>query len=130
MIRKAAKNWVKNKKLVADSSRKVVTLLQVEETKLQSDPQNPTLQNAYKDLKTKLDELQHREQMDLRQRAHVNWITQGDQWTKFFAQEIRARHAGNSIMGTIDSEGNQTHSLSEMKVRAIEYFTKLFDASI
>lgn len=130
MIRKAAKNWVKNKKLVADSSRKVVTLLQVEETKLQSDPQNPTLQNAYKDLKTKLDELQHREQMDLRQRAHVNWITQGDQWTKFFAQEIRAWHAGNSIMGTIDSEGNQTHSLSEMKVRAIEYFTKLFDASI
>lgn len=32
-------------------------------------------------------------------------------------------------MGTMDREGNQTHSLSAMKIRAFNHFAKLFDAS-
>lgn len=36
--------------------------------------------------------------------------------------------ARNSIMSTLDAGGNQTHSLMAMKARAVEHFTKPFDA--
>lgn len=72
--------------------------------------------------------MQHREQLDLQQRAHVNWITQGDQGSKFFAHAIKARHVKNSIMETLNTGGKQIHSLAEMKCRAIDYLNDLYVA--
>lgn len=66
-------------------ARKIVAELQAESTKLQLNPYNQAMQIACRDLKHKLIESQHREQLDLQQRAHINWITQGDQGSKFFA---------------------------------------------
>lgn len=73
-------------------------------------------------------ETTHREQLDLQHRAHVNWLTQGDQGSKFFARAIKARQARNSVMRTIDEEERQTNSMEEMKSMAVDYFTTLYVA--
>lgn len=66
--------------------------------------------------------------MDLQQRAHVNWLTKEDQGSKFFAQAIKARHARNSILGTLDMNGIQTNTLAAIKERAVNYFSTLYMA--
>lgn len=66
--------------------------------------------------------------MDIQQRAHINWITKGDQGTKFFAHSIKARQVKNSIIGTLDCNGRQTNSLGEMKTKAVAYFSDLYSA--
>lgn len=76
--RQAGKEWARKKRLAAELSRTVVAELQTVATKLQGDPLNPTIQNAFRELKSKLIEVQHREQLDFQQRAHVNWITKGE----------------------------------------------------
>lgn len=60
-VRRAGKDWAQRKRLADESSRKTAAALQIEATKLQADPHNPTIQAAYKELKIKLIELQHRE---------------------------------------------------------------------
>lgn len=127
MIRKMTKNWAKSRKSNTLSSRQVASLLQTEATKLQSNPHCSATQMACNDLKARLINLQISEQSDLRQKAHIEWITLGDQSTRFFAQAIKARHARNSIMRTINEEGRQTNSMSDMKARATTYFTDLFN---
>lgn len=114
-VRRVGKDWAKKKKITDETSRKIVAELQAAATEWQANPHNQDTQNACRNLKLKLIECQHREQLDLQQRVHISWITQGDQVSKFFAQAIKARHAKNSIMGTLDAEGRQTNCLEEMK---------------
>lgn len=85
MVRKMAKNWVKIRKASTLTSRQVASMLQSEATKLQSSPHCSATQLACKELKAKLIELQISEQIDLRQRAHIDWITMGDQGSHLFA---------------------------------------------
>lgn len=59
--------------------------------KLQLDPLNAAIQSDFKKKKEELIEIQHSERLDLQQRAHVNWLTKGDQGSKKFTQVIKAR---------------------------------------
>lgn len=75
VVRSAGKSWAQRKRLAGVSSTKVAAELQTEATKLQADPGNLEIQTTYRELKSKLIELQHKELLDVRQKAHVNWIT-------------------------------------------------------
>lgn len=70
--------------------------------------------------------MQIREELDLRQRSHIDWIREGDQGTGFFARAIRIRCSRNSIMRTLATDGSQVTNLQEMKSRLVTHFTDLF----
>lgn len=44
--------------------------------------------------------------LDAKQKAHIDWVTQGAQSTTFSTKSIKTKHAKNSIMRTMDNEGN------------------------
>lgn len=128
-VRAVGKDWARAKRSSAVNSRKVVADLQAIAVHLQLDPLNLAIHTDFKEAKGKLIVRQHRKRMDLQQRAHANWIKEGDQGTRFFAQAIKSRQTRNSIMGTLDNSGIQTNSLEEMKERATNYFSGLFSVS-
>lgn len=125
-MRAAGKEWAKLKRNSVVTPTKVVAELQQIALMLQTYPLNEDIQKDFKSIKDELIKVQHCEQLDLQQRAHVSWLTKGDHGSKFFAQAIKSRQAKNSVMGTLDINGIQTNSLAEMKNRALEYFTNLY----
>lgn len=127
-VREAGKEWAKRKRDLAITPTKVSAELQQIATLLQADPLNVNIQIEFQNKKEELIKIQHGERMDLQQRAHVSWLIKGGQGSKFFAQAIKARQAKNSVMGTLDINGTQTNSLTEMKNRVISYFTVLYYA--
>lgn len=128
-VRAAGKKWAELKRQASETPSKITAVLQAIATKLQLGPFNTAIQEEYKRPKAKLIETQHTELLNLQQRAHVNWITKGDQGSAFFAQAIRMRQTKNLIMSTIDVNGAQTNSLEEMNERTIAYFTNLYSAT-
>lgn len=74
----AGKDWARRKRVAAETTSKVAAELQIVAVRIQSNPLNSAYQDTYRELKAKLIELQHKEQLDMQQRVHVNWITKGD----------------------------------------------------
>lgn len=70
--RRMAKIWTKIRRLKTETSRQVAEILHTETVKLQLNPEYPQTQATCKNLKEQLIELQHRKQMDLKQRVHVD----------------------------------------------------------
>lgn len=66
-------------------------------------------------LKEKLVTLQFCELMDSCQRAHIEWITSGDQSMTFFAKATKVQQNKNSTMRLLDTKGKHVTSLQEMK---------------
>lgn len=81
-VRAAGKKWAKLKRDEAETPSKIAAKLQSVAAELQLDPYNITIQGKFMRLKDKLIEIQHTELQNLQQRAHVNWITKGDQGGK------------------------------------------------
>lgn len=73
-----------------------------------------------------LHRMQEQEMLNLRQKAHVKWLTQGDQGTTFFARETKGLHIKNSLMRIVNQNGKQMTSMHEMKQRIVEYLKRLY----
>lgn len=74
-VRIMGKYWAQLLRQRNESSRRIAAELHSEASRLQTDPSNQTLQISCRNLKVKLIEYQHRELLDLQQRAHINWLT-------------------------------------------------------
>lgn len=76
-----------------------------------------------------LKELQAKKLANFQQQVWISWLIYGDQSTSFFAKAIKSCQVKNSVMHTIDENGNQTNKLGDMKECAIQYFQQLFSFS-
>lgn len=76
---------------VERTPEKIAAELQLVAARLQLSPLNVDTQAEYETKKKELIEAQHNERLALQQRAYINWLTKGDQGTRFFTQAIKAR---------------------------------------
>jgi len=126
-VKAATRDWAGLNGNAGKKSRELANKLDKSVKELQMGLSCIAKQLMCKELKEQLLELQMREEMDLRQRAHIDWLRQGDQGTAFFGRAIRSRCSKNSIMRTLDLDGNQVTSLNEMKERLVNHFTGIYD---
>lgn len=74
-VRRAGEKWTQRMRENNRTSRVIAAELHCEAMRLQSDPSNQTIQGSCRNLRTELIESQHREYLDIQQRAHISWIT-------------------------------------------------------
>lgn len=74
----------------------------------------------------KLERLQDQEDLVWRQRAHGNWLTQGDRNTKFFQAYASERKKKNAILKLKREDGVVVEDEEGIKNLVTNYFTSLF----
>uniref|UniRef100_A0A803PLP7 Reverse transcriptase domain-containing protein n=1 Tax=Cannabis sativa TaxID=3483 RepID=A0A803PLP7_CANSA len=76
-----------------------------------------------------LDELLEQEEQYWQQRSRVDWLSSGDQNTKFFHAYASSRKASNRISSLLDSNGTKITSKDGMSNIITNFFAKLFTAT-
>ncbi|KAL4341873.1 hypothetical protein GQ457_08G009200 [Hibiscus cannabinus] len=80
-------------------------------------------------LKDELEMVLEQEESLWFQKARTQWISQGDRNTRFFHASTMARRRRNFIVGLQLEDGQWCTDQDTLKLRAIDYFTKLFTSS-
>lgn len=129
MVKEAAWSWSIEKGSMEKRITKATEEVHRVTTQLQQVSADAAAQRRFQDAKKVLQELQEIECQEMRQCAHVDWLLIEDQLTAFFARMVKTHHTKNSLMQTMDTEGNQTNSLAEMKNRAVLHFQHLYSST-
>jgi hypothetical protein len=79
-------------------------------------------------IQDRLVELNYREEIMWRQRSRIQWLSEGDQNTKFFHQKASGRKKRNRISRITRSDGSVTEDLDEMKNMTVDFYKQLYTA--
>ncbi|CAN1315043.1 Transposon TX1 uncharacterized 149 kDa protein [Linum perenne] len=72
--------------------------------------------------------VRQQEEIYWKQKAKINWLTEGDRNTKFFHRSVSATRKRNHIGDLRDSEGNLLESEKDKGLLAANYFHQLFSS--
>ncbi|CAH9059413.1 unnamed protein product [Cuscuta epithymum] len=64
-----------------------------------------------------------------KQKAHVNWLKEGDANTKYFHSYVKIRHRKQTISSIHDESGRVVSSLPEIGKAASDFYSKLYSVS-
>lgn len=95
-------------------SRQMTEKLQISLIELQEDDRSEEKQGQCAKLWEELQEYQLHEMLDAKQKAHMDWIMQGDQSTSF-VKGTKTHHAKRSVMRMIYANGIQVTSLRDKR---------------
>ena len=93
---------------------------------LQSDPLRVGPSAEERKVQDRLVELSYREEIMMRQRSRMDWLTEGDSNTKYFQRKASARRAKNTIMHLQKPDGMVTSELEEMVDMTNEFYGNLY----
>ena len=74
----------------------------------------------------KLVELNYKEEVMWKQRSRIQWLSEGDQNTKFFHQRASGRKRRNKINKLSRRDGSLTEDFAEMKSIVVDFYKNLF----
>jgi hypothetical protein len=86
--------------------------------------QDPTRQGPnHEEIKVqdRLVELSYREEIMWRQRSRIQWLSEGDQNTKFFHQRANGRRKKNKIINLTRRDGTLTDDVGEMESMTVGF---------
>jgi hypothetical protein len=79
-----------------------------------------------KKVEQKIIELSFREEIMWRQRARVQWLTEGDKNTRFFYQKASNRKNKNRITRLVDENGTVHENPNDLEKHTVEFFKDLY----
>ena len=71
-------------------------------------------------------ELCYREEIMMRQRSRIHWLSEGDSNTQYFQKKASARRAKNTITSLTRVDGSDTSDPEEMAGMASNFYEKLY----
>ncbi|CAM8880508.1 unnamed protein product [Rhodiola kirilowii] len=83
-----------------------------------------------KSITNDIDEWLIREESMCAQRSRVNWLSEGDNNTKFFHLKANARRRINTISTLVDKDGRSISNQEDIENVAVSYFRELFASAI
>jgi hypothetical protein len=91
--------------------------------------QNPSKdQPELIDLRNRMEELLHHEEIMLLQRSRISWLREGDRNTKYFHRKAAGRAKKNKIKSLRKTDGQVTKQKDEMETMACDFFKELYMA--
>jgi hypothetical protein len=78
----------------------------------------------------RIDDRNRQEEILWKQKAHVQWLKEGEHNTKFFHRTIIQRRHSNKIMHLISEGGETLHSHADLETNLIDYFQNLLTEPI
>lgn len=93
---------------------------------LQQDPNTVEVKKIRWETKKKLEDLLDSEEVLWKQRAKVQWLSEGDRNTKFFHSQASSRARINEIQGLRDNTGAICSGQIEMGTIVNDYFRTIF----
>jgi hypothetical protein len=120
------KNWNKN---ILLNKNKIVCLKKEGKVLQMNADNNPADNNEINKFFLNQKELSnemHKESVNARQKAKVDWLTVGDDCTKFFYAKMSSRKHLNNIGCIIDKEGNLTNAHDTVAENAINFYKDLY----
>lgn len=79
-----------------------------------------------KDIEDQLHELYEREEVYYKQRSRVDWLTEGDQNTKYFQNRASHRKRKNTVKALTREDGSKCTDDEGMRVMAAQFYAQLF----
>lgn len=77
-------------------------------------------------MENRIVELSYREEIMMRQRSRISWLSEGDSNTKFFQRKASARRAKNKIVQLARQDGSTCTDPREMTDMAKEFYENLY----
>lgn len=101
--------------------------LDKEASLLIKNPHSLTQQVKVRDLEANLTQKMATEEAYLKQSSKVNWLKLGYSNSKFFSLATNIRERRNSTLKLLSSEGSQVLTISQLEIKCVDYFTKVFE---
>ncbi|KAJ6407647.1 hypothetical protein OIU84_011019 [Salix udensis] len=93
--------------------------------RLDLNPSNDSLKEVERQKASVYMDLSREEEAFFKQRSRIQWLTLGDQNTRFFHRSLIHRSSRNVISRLVDNEGNVHSSNKDMGDLAVNYYRKL-----
>ena len=76
-------------------------------------------------LSQELGDLMQAEESYYKHKSRIDWLSEGDQNTRYFQKIVAANHSRSSIRCLIDANGNKLYSFSQISNEAVSFFQNL-----
>jgi exonuclease III len=125
-IKHNIKNWDKNNHLKGNSINKLRKDGKYLQNLADNNPQDKEIAKNFFQNQENLSIELHKNAINARQKAKVDWLTLGDDCTKFFYAKMNSRKHINNIGNIIDRRGNFSNEHEKISKEAIEYYKDLY----
>jgi hypothetical protein len=121
------KNWNKNRN--RDNIKIIREECEIAQNNIDFDSSDKSRINHFFQLQNKLCHSLHVQVINMRQQAKVEWLTKGDESSKFFYAKMTSRKKINDIGKILDSTGATLNDVSSLENMAINYFSDLYNSN-